>query len=55
MAAAPYRPSVQRKQWSLYWRDRHLKFHEYDFVEPTSHIDELIEEVKRDPTGIFWG
>jgi hypothetical protein len=37
-----------RKDWSLYWRDRHLKFHEYDLVEPTPHIDELIEEVKRD-------
>ena len=41
--------------WAIYWRDRHLKFHEYDLVEPTPHIDELIEEVKRDPTCIFWG
>lgn len=23
------------KVWSLYWRDRHLRFHEYDVVQPT--------------------
>jgi hypothetical protein len=44
-----------RKEWSLYWRDRNLKFHEYDLAEPTPHLDELIEEVKLDRTGIFWG
>ena len=44
-----------RNEWSLYWRDRNLKFHEYDLAKPTPHIDDLIEEVKRDPTGIFWG
>ncbi len=32
-----------------------FKVHECDLVEPTPHIDELIEEVKRDPTCIFWG
>jgi len=26
-----------------------------DRVDPRPHIDELIEEVKRDPTCIFWG
>lgn len=35
--------------------DRNLKFHEYDLAEPTPHLDELIEEVKLDRTGIFWG
>jgi hypothetical protein len=50
-----FRYTKARKEWSLYWRHRHLKFHEYDLVEPTPHIDELIDEVKRDPAGIFWG
>ena len=50
-----FRYARVRKEWSLYWRDQHLKFHEYDPVDPTPHIDELIEEVKRDPTCIFWG
>ena len=52
--AAPERLS-RRKEWSLYWRDRHVMFHEYDLVEPTPHIVGLIAEVKRDPTSIFWG
>ncbi|MCP3938529.1 MAG: DUF3024 domain-containing protein, partial [Actinomycetia bacterium] len=47
--AAPERLS-RRKEWSQYWRDRHLMFHEYDLVEPTPHIDELGAGVKRDPT-----
>ena len=50
-----FRYTKVQRQWSLYWRDQNLKFHEYDLVAPTPHIDELIEEVKRDRTGIFWG
>lgn len=41
--------------WSLYWRDRNLRFHTYDVVSPTAVIEELLAEVDRDPTAIFWG
>jgi len=41
--------------WSLYWRDRNLQFHEYDLVPPSAHIDDLLNEVDRDPTCVFWG
>ncbi len=44
-----------RGEWSLYWRDQNLKFHEYDMVAPTPHVDDLIAEIERDPTAIFWG
>ena len=50
-----FRYTKVRKQWSLYWRDRNLKLHEYDLVEPTPHLDELIECVKNDRSGLFWG
>jgi len=40
--------------WSLYWRDRNVRFHAYD-VSPTAVIGELLAEVDRDPTAIFWG
>ncbi len=43
------------KTWSLYWRDRNLRFHEYDLISPTARIDELLADIDRDPTGIFWG
>ena len=41
--------------WSLYWRDRNLKFHKYDRLPPSASIEDLLAEVDRDPTAIFWG
>ncbi len=41
--------------WSLFWRDRNLRFHTYDRVLPTPRVEELLVEVDRDPTAIFWG
>lgn len=52
---ARLRYTKTRDEWSLYWRDRNLKFHEYDLVEPSPDIDDLLEEIESDPTSIFWG
>lgn len=52
---ARLRYTKARREWALYWRDRHLKFHLYDLVEPTASVEELLAEVDRDPTSIFWG
>lgn len=52
---ARLRYTKTRGEWSLYWCDRNLKFHEYDLVSPTSLVDELMAEIDRDPTSIFWG
>jgi len=41
--------------WSLYWRDRNLKFHAYDRVAASASVEELLAEIDRDPTAIFWG
>ncbi|MGH3917811.1 MAG: DUF3024 domain-containing protein [Pseudonocardiaceae bacterium] len=43
------------KTWELYWRDRNLRFHTYNRIGPSANIDELLAEIDRDPTGIFWG
>ena len=43
------------KTWTLYWRDRNLRFHRYDQIEPSPSIDHLLNEIDRDPTAIFWG
>jgi chorismate mutase len=43
------------RTWSLYWRDRDLNFHRYNGVAPTADIQELLAEIDRDPTAIFWG
>jgi len=50
-----FRYTKVRREWSLYWTDRHSNFHEYDLADPTPDLDELIEHVKLDPTCIFWG
>lgn len=44
-----------RKEWSLYWQDRNLRFHRYDLVEPSQSVEDLLAEIDRDPTCIFWG
>ena len=36
-------------------RDRTLRFHRYDQIEPSPQIDDLLREIGRDPTAIFWG
>jgi hypothetical protein len=41
--------------WTLHWRDRNLRFHRYDRIEPSANVGQLIDEIDRDPTGIFWG
>ncbi len=43
------------KQWSLYWRDRNLRFHRYDQLPASKYVDDLLREIDRDPTAIFWG
>jgi hypothetical protein len=41
--------------WTLYFRDRNLRFHRYDLAAPSGSVAELLAEVDADPTGIFWG
>ena len=43
------------KTWTLYWRDRNLRFYLYDLTQPTHQVDDLLTEIDRDPTCIFWG
>jgi hypothetical protein len=43
------------RTWTLYWRDRNLRFHLYDQLEPSPDIGDLLDEIDRDPIAIFWG
>ena len=52
---ARLRYTAARKEWSIYWRDRNLKFHLYDLFDPTPTIQAALDEVEQDPTCIFWG
>ena len=44
----------EAREWSLFWPDRNSKFHRYQDLAPGS-VDTLLDEIERDPTGIFWG
>lgn len=41
--------------WSLFWRDRNLRFHHYDGINDTATVEDLLAEIEQDPTSIFWG
>ena len=40
--------------WTLYWSDRNGRWHNFDLLPPGS-IEEVLEEIERDQTNIFWG
>jgi Protein of unknown function (DUF3024) len=52
---ARLRYTKSTRLWSLYWRDRNSRFHAYDRVPMAVAIEDLLAEVDRDPTAIFWG
>ena len=52
---ARLRYTKSRNRWSLYRRDSNLEFHEYDLADPSPDVQDLLDEIDRDPTNIFWG
>ncbi|HEY2655752.1 MAG TPA: DUF3024 domain-containing protein [Solirubrobacteraceae bacterium] len=43
------------RHWTLFWRDRNERWHRYHLVQPTADVTFLLDEIERDPTGLFWG
>lgn len=41
--------------WSLRWCDRNGRFHAYEGFQGVRRFEDLLAEVDRDPTGIFFG
>lgn len=52
---ARIRYSPTTRLWTLYWRDRNLRFYRYEPLDPTPSIDQVLDEITADPTAIFWG
>lgn len=42
-------------KWSLYWRDRNLKFHLYDQKRPAKSVQGLLDYLDKSGDPIFWG
>jgi len=55
VVVAQFRFRLGDSNWLLYWADRNSRWHAYDDLEPSADLDDLLREVDRDPTGIFWG
>lgn len=53
IAQLRYQPPTQC--WTLHWADRNDRWHPYDDLDPTTDLDELINEIDQDPTCIFFG
>ncbi len=41
--------------WAIYWRDRNLKFHEYDRKRPTKNVWALLDYIAGGGGPLFWG
>ena len=41
--------------WALYWRDRHLKYHRYDRLNPSTQVQDLLDYLDTHADPIFWG
>jgi hypothetical protein len=52
---ARFRYEPRLAKWRLFWSDRHGRWHRYELIDPSADIAELLAEVERDPTNIFWG
>jgi hypothetical protein len=52
---ARLRYSAADRTWTLFSRDRNLRFHAYALIKPSRNIDDILAEIDRDPSNIFWG
>lgn len=52
---ARFRFIAKYELWQLYYRDRNIRWHRYPPARPVKRLAVLFAEVRRDPTGIFWG
>ena len=52
---ALFRYDADTRHWTLYCADRNSHWHEYDDLDPSARLEDLIAEVDANPTGIFWG
>jgi hypothetical protein len=52
---AQFRFDDKTKKWDLYCCYRDFKWYLYREIDSSANFDDLLKEVDRDPTGIFWG
>jgi hypothetical protein len=55
ISIAQFRFDEDTNKWTLYYGDRNARWHLYNRVKPCADFFNLLKEVDRDPTDIFWG
>jgi hypothetical protein len=50
-----FRYNPNKSTWTLYCADRNSKWHEYLPLRPSKNFNNLLSEVEKDATHIFWG
>lgn len=51
---AQFRLDKQTNKWSVYWRDSKDKWHFVDDITPDEDFEKQLQQVDRDPKGMFW-
>ncbi|MGP0580093.1 DUF3024 domain-containing protein [Paenibacillus peoriae] len=44
----------EENQWKVYAKDEQCNWNMVDTIEPCPHLEDLLEQVDRDKTGVFW-
>lgn len=52
---AQFRFNPEDNKWSLYWWRHTGKWYEYEEVQSSDDLQDLVDKVDEDPTGVFWG
>jgi len=52
---AQFRYDSDGSKWSLYWWRHTGKWYKYLDIDAKNNLQDLLDEVDKDPTGIFWG
>ena len=55
LPVAQFRYTKSREEWTLYCRDRNMKWWKFTPEKPSRNLSDLINAVERDDTHIFWG
>lgn len=55
VGVARLRYTATKRVWTLQSADGHGRWSRYDFIDSAPRVDVLLDEIERDPTGIFWG
>src|SRR4051794_5030909 len=55
VSVAQIRNDASTGSWSLYYSDSGGRWWAYEGIGPAITVEPLLEEIERDPTGIFWG